>query len=248
VCKVQSPQDDSPRVFELIIDRQEHRVLECFRSPPGIVTQEFSETSIAAECPISEGGKRTFRIIRETGAVTVSEVVTRPLLSKRNYVGKCEAGQIQPSTPSLAEAPSGRIETPKVQSQPEAQQSAVVQAQPTPQLPVKVQEYTAAFSDAAVRYARLSEGPIKATIISRLMMGQALICDVDQERIVRLVQSSKAVIQALGADKDTLDLADDVLKQGASLQRSGTGASCSEVQRVFDLTEQVFRSRGFLSK
>lgn len=119
VCKVRSPQDDSPRIFEITIDQQERRVLGCFRSlSSGIVTQEFSEASIAAECPISEGGKRTFRLTRETGAITVSEILTKPIVSKRNLSGECQAGEILPSTPRATEAPGGTIEVPKT---PQAQ-------------------------------------------------------------------------------------------------------------------------------
>ena len=109
VCKVKSPQDDSPRIFELILDREERRILECFRSRSGIVTQEFSEISIAAECPISEGGKRSFRLTRDTGAVTVSEVLTKPIVSRRTLTGECEVGQIPPSTPHSAEVPGSAV-------------------------------------------------------------------------------------------------------------------------------------------
>ncbi|WFU62702.1 hypothetical protein [Bradyrhizobium brasilense] len=113
VCKVKSPQDDSPRIFEITIDPQERRVLECFRSPSsGIITQEFSEIIVAAECPISEGGKRTFRLTRDTGAITVSEILTKPIVSRRNLSGECQVGQIQASTPKLAEAPSERANIP----------------------------------------------------------------------------------------------------------------------------------------
>ena len=104
-CRVKSPQEDSPRSFELIIDREERRILECFRSRSGIVTQEFSEISISAECPISEGGKRSFRLTRDTGAVTVSEVLTKPIVSRRTFTGECEVGQIRSSTPNSAEVP-----------------------------------------------------------------------------------------------------------------------------------------------
>ncbi|MCA6099175.1 hypothetical protein [Bradyrhizobium australafricanum] len=113
---------------------------------------------------------------------------------------------------------------------------------------VNATEYTASFTDAAIRYSRLSEGPIKATVMARTMMGQAAACGVDQERVVRLVASSTAVLRALRADRDTLQLADDVIKEGVSMQRAGKGASCSEVQRAFDIAEQTFRSRGILMK
>ncbi|WP_194469048.1 hypothetical protein [Bradyrhizobium sp. CCBAU 51753] len=112
VCKVKSPQEDSPRIFEITIDPQERRVLGCFRAPSSqIVTQDFSEINIAAECPISEGGKRVFRLTRATGAITVSETLTQPIVSKRNLSGECQVGQIPPSIP--AEAPRGRTEVPE---------------------------------------------------------------------------------------------------------------------------------------
>jgi hypothetical protein len=90
-------------------------------------------------------------------------------------------------------------------------------------------ENTAAFQNVAIRLARLSEGPVRATIVSRGTLGQSVVCGADKERVARLMVSSRAVIQALGADQDTLDLADDVFKQGASMQSAGKGALCSEV-------------------
>jgi hypothetical protein len=87
-CKVKSASDDMAKIFDLVIDRQQKRITECYGSSNGIITNEFSESSIVAMCPIF-GGTRSFKIDRYSGAVVVTEnVASKP--KSRTYSGECE--------------------------------------------------------------------------------------------------------------------------------------------------------------
>jgi hypothetical protein len=96
-CKVKSASDDMPRIFDLVIDRQQKRITECYGSSNGIVTNEFSESAIVALCPIL-GGTRSFKIDRYSGAVVATENVASSRKS-RTYSGECEVVARAPPLP-----------------------------------------------------------------------------------------------------------------------------------------------------
>lgn len=99
--------------FDLIIDRGQKKLVECYGSSDGIITNEFSEDSISASCPIV-GGKRSFKIDGRTGSFTAIEEFVAPPPSReefvkpasRTYSGACEmSARSQPSVAREEQVP-----------------------------------------------------------------------------------------------------------------------------------------------
>jgi hypothetical protein len=106
-CKTNNPLAEATRAFDLIIDRGQKKLVKCYGSSDGIITNEFSEDLISASCPIL-GGKRSFKIDRRTGSFTATEEFVAPPSreefvppASRTYSGACEMSAR--SQPSVAE-------------------------------------------------------------------------------------------------------------------------------------------------
>src|SRR4051812_31196093 len=85
-CKSSAP--GNVKVFDLTIDRQMRRILECFGSKDSITTREFSDNLISAECPIV-AGKRSFKIDRYEGTFSATEEYYSPPTVK-TLSGECQ--------------------------------------------------------------------------------------------------------------------------------------------------------------
>ena len=84
-CETNNSLAEATMAFDLIIDRGQKKLVKCYGSSDGIITNEFSDDLISASCPIL-GGKRSFKIDRRTGSFTATEEFVAPPPSREEFV------------------------------------------------------------------------------------------------------------------------------------------------------------------